>query len=92
MKKISDRALETYRAEHDEDYRPKITIDRVPVDYLARAIDEWQASIEERLTTIGLGMVPGFFGAVVFASGSAPAVGTGGELLNASRYDPEPDE
>jgi hypothetical protein len=50
--KISDRALELRRAEYAEEYRDQVTASDMSGYWLALALDEWQASVEERLAEV----------------------------------------
>lgn len=69
MKKLSERARELFEADEEKRDFP----DLVRHETLCAALDEWQASVEERLASIGLGMVPGTCGETVIASGSLPS-------------------
>lgn len=71
MKKISERAHElaledAKRIGLEAQYASIGLVD------LWKALDEWQASVEERLASIGLGLVPGSAREEVLATGGAP--------------------
>lgn len=65
MKTISERALEKFLASREN---PDAFL---AIKCLSHACDEWQASVEDRLASIGLGIVPGTCQEVVLAQGTA---------------------
>lgn len=80
MKKISERASELFEAHEEKREFPQL----VARETLADALDEWQASVEERLEGIGLGVMSATPAEHVLAQGkqSSPSfeMGTGALL------------
>lgn len=90
MKTISERAAELFDTDEEKRDFPNM----VRHETLCVALDEWQASVEERLASIGLGMVPGTCGETVLASGSVEAGSAAVPIFDPgpSRYDFPPEE